>query len=409
MRVLWTVCILVFGVFTNALAQHVLGYFLLIEPSAGLHGIASSGTGLSTTDPFGFYYNPAQLGIPGKGSRVSTGLTHFNWLTGLVSDVSFLGYSFSLGRFLGSNTFPANVGVGYMRGQLDWGPYYWMAENGELAESRLLKTYDLYSIGAGILHPFKAGIGLSYKSIVDREECWDCPPGKHLVAARPKAVDIGFLVSVPIRRSGPEGDRDGVKRPRMLRTTDFSLGAVMSNIGGKVSYEGEDSEYLLPRQATLGYGFRSSLRVVSRQIEISILSLEFAGQASSWLVESSSDGIGHYLSFPGKINLYKHVLLGKGDAFVRCSRGISANVMETVSLGVGEFNDDYGKVATFGLGMSTRGLFKVLTLTRFGKPRRGILQHLDITFSWSMYVPVDSYSAFEQQTFKSLRLAFLDF
>ena len=71
-RLLILISILFLGISSLTFAQDGTALpFLQYPVSPSLNGMGATGTSLPTDDPFGFLYNPAQLGFTGRESNLS--------------------------------------------------------------------------------------------------------------------------------------------------------------------------------------------------------------------------------------------------------------------------------------------------------------------------------------------------
>ena len=99
---------------------------LYLNPSPRLNGLGMVGTSLPNNDPFGFYYNPAQLGHFSQTNNLSYEFypSNENWLG--VNSLTYrnsavdIGYNFK-NEFHGLSL---SAGLGYIHSKLDYGTIF---------------------------------------------------------------------------------------------------------------------------------------------------------------------------------------------------------------------------------------------------------------------------------------------
>ena len=109
--------------------------FLLVQPSPELNGMAGAFTALPTDDPFGSFYNPAQIGNFGHQDNFATHfyLSDVTWLPQFnFSDLTYNNLGFGLGYNLQKiyPKVPLSVGLGYIRTRLELLDNHATDENG---------------------------------------------------------------------------------------------------------------------------------------------------------------------------------------------------------------------------------------------------------------------------------------
>ncbi len=80
--------------------------FLLLQPSPSLTAMGQTGTALPTNDPFGFVWNPAQLGYTSLHNNLSFIFypSKVDWLGGLIPGLELKGLAFNAGYNLKSSS-----------------------------------------------------------------------------------------------------------------------------------------------------------------------------------------------------------------------------------------------------------------------------------------------------------------
>jgi hypothetical protein len=97
--------------------------FLLLNPSPSLSAMGSTGTALPTEDPFGFLWNPAQLGYTSQTNNLSFIFypSKVDWAPNPNLDMEFKGIALNAGyNFKDLIDFPLSFGFGYSNIELDY-------------------------------------------------------------------------------------------------------------------------------------------------------------------------------------------------------------------------------------------------------------------------------------------------
>lgn len=139
--------------------------FLLLQPSPSLSAMGQTGTALPTEDPFGFLWNPAQLGYTSQTNNLSYIFypSKIDWLPAFNLDIELMGLAFNAGyNFKDLIGFPISFGFGYSNTEIDFGEF--MNTQGEGDESR--DYYNAYSFGLGVDYFVQLSIGYTIKDIV---------------------------------------------------------------------------------------------------------------------------------------------------------------------------------------------------------------------------------------------------
>ncbi len=129
--------------------------FLQIGPSAGLGAYMAANSVLPTDDTFGFYYNPAQLGVFSRNNNFSAQFypVKMKWLPAFnFSDLYFTSKALNAGYVFKDmfEEMDVNVGVGYIRTFLNLGENVLTDDNGNVVGTfDSHESYDAFSIGFG--------------------------------------------------------------------------------------------------------------------------------------------------------------------------------------------------------------------------------------------------------------------
>ncbi|HEY7751623.1 MAG TPA: hypothetical protein VH917_04970, partial [Ignavibacteriaceae bacterium] len=98
--------------------------FLLLNPSPSLSAMGATGTALPTEDPFGFIWNPAQLGYTSQTNNLSFIFypTKLEWIPVWNADLELSSIALNAGyNFKDLIGFPLSFGFGYSNVKFDYG------------------------------------------------------------------------------------------------------------------------------------------------------------------------------------------------------------------------------------------------------------------------------------------------
>lgn len=209
--------------------------FLRISPDARAGGMGDLGIATSA-DPNAQYWNVAKLPFSDKNYGISA--TYTPWLKDLVPDI-FLAYLAGYAKFGQDNNQAISASMRYFSlGNINYtdinansiGTGQPREYSFDLGYSRRLSTYlsagvTLRYIHSAIASGISANQGLDYK------------PGNTA------AGDIGIFYS-----KTHELDE--------FRSNTFNFGAVLSNLGGKISYNANNSDFI-PTNLGIGFAYTS--------------------------------------------------------------------------------------------------------------------------------------------------------
>jgi hypothetical protein len=391
--------------------------FLLIHPAPKLNAMAGCYTALASDDPFGFFYNPAQMGVYSQSENFSFQYAKSKWLPQFnFSDLSFKTFGFTLGyNFKNiSKLRPFSLGVGYMKSTLSWGQNIWYDEYGrELATFESQEWYNALCIGICYNNFVKISLGYTYKSIVS-----DLSPIMVRVGtetpyggASANAHDIGMHFTLPVSNFYSHlFDNLSTQKYQLHPITDFSLGFSLHNVGDEIYYLDKHQADPLPRQAKIGYAVSIGVSMELNEIETIPLMISWSSEANDMLIKRDESGKSKYQSYPGDIKVLKHIIDLGGDENVINRFGISTNVFETVHFSFGKYNlSGITNIYTRGYGLSLRGIFKLIVATTNSRTAKDILLHSDIQFNMSCYNPDESDHPIDDTKFYGLTLSIYNY
>ncbi len=177
--------------------------FVRIHPSPQLNGMAGAFSGLPTDNPFGMYFNPAQLGRFAKDNNFSTAfyLKNHRWLPQFnFSDLYFKSNAVNLGYSTDKliHQVPVHLGLGFINSKLNLGKNIWTDEMGnELGVFESWEKYQQFGVGIGLDWKINFNFGLALKKITSNLtdiRIDSVSSGK----SKATTYDYGFLMVAPL-------------------------------------------------------------------------------------------------------------------------------------------------------------------------------------------------------------------
>lgn len=386
------IIILYFGFSTNLQAQGEYAVpFLNYDLSPKLNGMAGTFTGLPTTEVYGAYFNPAQIGVFSQQYNFAVGFypQKTDWLPGANwSDLTLYANAILLGYKLNTEL-PVSVGFSYIYTKFNLGKNVWTDASGnELGEFNSYESCNAFTVGASTEYYLKYYFGISYKYIYSR-----------LVPIKVKqldgiaevsAFDIGVIISAPISDFILPEELKNINN--FLPILDLSIGYSVLNLGDEVFYGDINQGDPLPRQARFGYGASFGLDYNYNDKTISILKFDFSSEARDLLAYRESENI-KYKSMFGDIKFFDNVIRGKTSDEVVIHKGWRINVFNTFTYSEGKIKGDGFHLfdKSNGYSISTKGIFDWLInetqITTFVY----IANHFSLEYSWSKYDSESEY------------------
>ncbi|MCL5029650.1 MAG: hypothetical protein M1480_11625 [Bacteroidetes bacterium] len=368
---------------SNLLAQVTTAVpMLYLDPSPQLNGMGMVGTGLPTNDPFGFYYNPAQIGYNSQANNISLQFypSKVNWLG--LNVVSYnniavnAGYNFK--NLLNGLSFSA--GFGFIHSKMDYenpfgiSPYY--PGNDSYDE------FNAYALGVGIDYYVQFNIGLTYKKITSvlSSAPWMSTIGKSYEAT-PSTFDYGLLLTVPvIKIIDPKYYLFKYKDLPAIPYFNFSIGYARLNQGGEAVYVDQAQADPLPRTARLGYSFSAGLDLTLKNTSLKIIDYNFTVDADDILIESNSRSYS-YQSGIGDIQIGRNLIELKSSDKVVVHKGHNINIYETISFMIGRYDGrGYYSQKSSGWGLSAKGILKMIKANYENDIVDYIADHFDVQY-----------------------------
>lgn len=363
---------------------------LYLNPSPRLNGLGMVGTSLPNDDPFGFYYNPAQLGHFSQTNNLSYELypSNVNWL-----NLNFLTYRNSavdIGYNFKNelNGLSLSAGLGYIHSKFDYGTIFStpsLSPDAPVYEIHPYDEYDAYSLGIGIDYYIQFSIGITYKNIHSDLGSFHLNQNnqEYYMSAKISTLDYGFLLTVPIVKLIDHDYKFNLlQNIPAVPYFNFSIGYSRLNQGGEVTYNDPNQADPLPRTARLGYTLSTGLDIKLHNNLFRLFGYDFTVEADNLLI-NPIEGIGHvtYKSGIGDINIGRNLILLKSNDNVVVHKAHEFNLFETFTVLIGRFDGNgYYNDESDGIGLRLKGIFTLLKAYTNNKPFNFIADHFDIQY-----------------------------
>ena len=358
--------------------------FLLLNPSPSLSAMGSTGAALPTEDPFGFIWNPAQLGYTSQTNNLSYIFypSKLEWIPQFNLDFELKGMAFNAGyNFKELIGFPLSFGFGYSNVEFDFGPYLISGND----------SYNAYSFGLGVNYYVQLSIGYTIKDVTSILS--DQPTGEEegMGKAETTVNDFGILLNVPVINLINEDlllPIDGGLNGKP--TFNFSLGYSKSNIGDEIYYIDPAQADPLPRTDRTGYGLSAGFDLISDNFRINAFNLSFTVEADDILVSRDSTGNSEYEPTLSDLQFWKNIVEIEGDEKIVSRAGTKMEFVELVALYFGHFSGrGYYSEITNGYELRAKGLFKLSALWVKDPITDFLRDHIDIIYYNTNYFEYD--------------------
>jgi len=366
--------------------------FLLVQPSPSLASMGQTGTALPTEDPFGFIWNPAQLGYTSQNNNFSFIFypSKLDWLPKLNADLEVKGLAFNLGYNLKELIdFPLSVGFGYSNVELNFGEFIRVGEPADPSGSK--DYYNAYSLGFGIDYYVQLNAGITYKSItsilVDNPAA---EPEFRNAKAEPNVVDFGLLINVPVLKLIDEDMAIELEGDMQLKPDfNFSVGYSKSNIGDEVYYIDPAQADPLPRMDRFGYGISTGFDLRGNSFQMKIINFSLTVEADDILITGDQFGW-DYQSTLSDLQFVKNLINIEGTQKIVSHIGLKFDMFETVSFSTGHFSGrGFYESKTNGYELRAKGLFKLWALWAQDPFTDFLRDHIDVRYYNTNYFAGD--------------------
>jgi len=359
--------------------------FLLLNPSPSLSAMGATGTALPTEDPFGFLWNPAQLGYTSQTNNFSYIFypSKLEWLPAFNLDLELKAIAFNVGyNFKDVIGIPISFGFGYSNPEFDYGTFYRTDENGNIiGEFEAKDYYNAYSFGLGIYLGVQLSVGYTIKDVTSF--LVDEPAGADSgdIKVETTVNDFGILLNVPVLKLIDDKMQISLdEKITTFPTFNISLGYAKSNIGDSVYYIDASQSDPLPRVERLGYGISTGFDLVTDDFRINAFNLSFTVEAEDILVSRSWNSIDHW-EYQDDLNFWKNIVQIEGDEKIVSRTGTKLEFAETFTYNFGHFSGrGYGQRKTNGYELRTKGLLKLCALWAKHPVTDFLREHVDIRY-----------------------------
>ena len=360
--------------------------FLLLNPSPSLSAMGATGTALPTEDPFGFIWNPAQLGYTSLTNNFSFIFypSKVEWLPAFNLDLELKAIAFNAGyNFKDLIGFPLSFGFGYSNIEINFGEFIRTGEGDPtpIGTFEAKDYYKAYSFGLGINYFVQLSIGYTIKDVTSILAGGSIGEEQGRGKAETTVNDFGILLNVPVIRLIDENlllplDEGLNGKP----TFNFSLGYSKSNIGDEIYYIDFAQADPLPRTDRTGYGFSAGFDLISNDFRMNIFNLSFTVEADDILIERDETGW-EYQSTLSDLNYWKNIIQIEGDENIVSRTGTKLEFVESFSYYFGHFSGrGFDQRETNGYEIRAKGLFKLWALWANHPITDFFRDHLDIKY-----------------------------
>lgn len=373
---------LLFSNFSNLAQEEYAVPYLRMTLSPSQSAMALTGASLPTDDPYGFLYNPAQLGFTSKTNNLTFVFypSKISWINKGLFNAD--GTALNLGHnFKNTIGIPLSAGFGFSRRKVDY----------NLEDFHLYDKFDSYSIGAGFDYYINFYAGITFKSITS-EIGYVTGEGPYSFKWKGNAIDYGFMLNVPVLKLiDSKFSLNLIKYMSDKPYLNISLGMSTSNIGDNVYYIDKNSSISLPRIVRSGYGISTGLDLFFNSGPLNVIDIAFTVDAEDFLVKEYdwwSEPVEYQNGF-GDIDFGKNILQVKGDDKVISRAGFQISLIETLVLRRGHFSSTAYRGKTNGFELRSKGLFKLLSAYSGNEVINYIAEHFDLRYYSAYYFAVE--------------------
>jgi hypothetical protein len=384
---------------------------LELNPSPKFDAMGMVGTSIPNNDPFGFYYNPAQLGYNSQSNNISFQFfpSKVNWLG--FNNVSYNNTAFNIGfnfkKWL--DDLSLSVGFGYIHSKMDYGTFIMTGPDSPtpIGTFTSYDEFNVYGFGLGVEYNYiKFNIGITYKNI---NSVLTSQPSVDIAGkgkAKISAMDYGFLIAAPIvKLINPKYKLFSYYDMNAIPYLNVSIGYARLNQGGEVYYIDPSQADPLPRTARLGYTFSTGFNIHFNNVSIRMLGYNFSAEADDILIDRNIVSYS-YQSGLGDINIQKNLIELRGDEKVTVHKGHCFSFFDTFSYMIGRFDGHgYYNQKSSGFGLRARGVLQLIKTAVDSQVYNYIADHIDIQYYSTMIFE----NAFGQTRLEGLGLTFSGF
>lgn len=285
-----------------------------------------------------------------------------------------LGYNFK-NELNGLNL---SVGAGYIHNRINFETF---------SGSESYDSYNSYGLGVSIDYYVTLALGITFKNI--HSELGESPFGEiQKRSLDANAIDYGFLLILPVTDLFDNTIKLS-DNSKLIPEFNYSLGYSRLNIGDEVYYIDPAQKDPMPLSARLGHTISLGCNYESDDISINLIDYDLILEADDILISremrAGVDELNREISYQGMlgdIDFGKHLIQLKGDDNVVVHKGNSISLVETITILNGSFvGRGYSRgVKTYGLIMSSSGLFKWLGFMSENNTIQFIANHIELKY-----------------------------
>ena len=374
-------------------AQHDTALpFLYDQVSVSLIAAGQTGTANLTIDALGFYYNPAQLGYSSRYNNFA-----FSFMPAQTEIPSYMPLNIrSYGLQVGfnfqklNNSFPFSVGIGFIHSKIKFGEDYSGSEIATDVEPE--DAYSSISLGASYKYFAYFNVGISLKKLNSLLTGFYTLNGSKEFRYKGTSYDFGTLIILPISELWFTKQIFTSADYPVYPKANFSVGYAIDNFGNNVYYFDPSYTDPLPRTARMGYSFNLGFDLRTERDQINLIDYSFTAESDDIITkdvlivnQDSTNKIGYEGMF-GKIISAKHLILLESDGDVVIHKAHTFNLLESFTYSTGRMTGrDYLNISTEGIGISSRGIFKLLNLITENIIIDFIAEHFSVEYNSATY------------------------
>jgi hypothetical protein len=358
--------------------------FLLLQPSPSLSAMGQTGTALPTDDPFGFIWNPAQLGYSSQNINLSYIFypNKLDWLPVFNLGLEVKGTAFNAGyNFKELIGFPISAGFGYSKVKFEYGTFIITDPSGPdpIGTSEPEDYYNAYSFGLGIDYYIQFNAGFTIKDVTSILSDSPTGPDSLRISAEASVVDFGIILNVPIIKLIDKELKFGFGDRFLKPNFNFSLGYSRSNIGDDIMYSGLPYSDPLPRMSRFGYGISTGLDMITDEFNLNTFNFALTVEADDILI--GRDSTWFYQSTLSDLKFWKNLINIEGTDNIVSHIGLKFDFFETFTLYTGHFSGrGFDERKTNGYEIKSSGLFKLWALWANDPITDFISNHFDVRY-----------------------------
>lgn len=361
--------------------------FLQLNPSPSLSAMGATGTALPIEDPFGFLWNPAQLGYTSQTNNLSFMFypSKVEWIPVWNADLELSSIALNAGyNFKDLVGFPLSFGFAYSKVKFDYGTFIITDPGGPdpVGTFEPEDYYNAYSFGLGLDIGVQLSVGYTIKDVTSILS--DQPTGEEQGTGMAETTvnDFGILLNVPVLKLIDDKMQIQLDENLFaLPTFNFSMGYSKSNIGDEIYYIDPAQADPLPRIDRLGYGISTGFDLEADDFKINAFNLLFTVEAEDILV--GWDGTTKfYQSTLSDLKFWKNIVQIEGDEKIVSRTGTKLEFVESFAYYFGHFSGrgypDPRK--TNGYELRAKGLLKLSALWAKHPVTDFLRDHVDIRY-----------------------------